>query len=143
MALLHLRLGPRAPEQVRHGNAGAVIEWDAGGRVTSLEPVPGMPATVCHWTDRSPATVVLVQGPFVAVRGCIANPVPGHCNAHTEDQRYTYHEDPNAGVQWFRREDDGTFRAARLNTETGRFLKVKGGSGLILGHREAYRDPSF
>lgn len=108
----------------------------------SRQPKPevGMPATICGWSDRYPATVALVQGPFVAVRACDYRGEPGHDNAYTESQRYIYEENPNGSISWFKLEADGHYTPHRLNVETGRFIKQKGG-GLILGRREAYRDP--
>jgi len=48
--------------------------------------------------------------------------------------------DPATVVHWYAK--NGSWVQVYLNNATGRWIKCKG-SGLVLGRREKYRDPSF
>jgi len=103
-----------------------------------LAPIAGEAATVLHWSDRSPATVVAydAQKQIVTLRGDKAT-----CTDF-EQQTYTYEPSETGPTYHFRREKNGSWVQVFLNRTTGRWIKSKG-AGLIIGRREKYRDPSF
>jgi hypothetical protein len=102
------------------------------------EPYVGMPATVCFYTDRSPATVVEViryksgkskgQIRGVMVRGDVAILTSG--SEQNGSAQYRYEDGPaNAPTSLY------------LRNRIGRYLR--NGTPLSLGRRERYYDPSF
>lgn len=109
----------------------------AGGK--QKDPEVGMPATVCMWTDRHPATVVAVlrfkTGPKagqvkgVEITGDSSKVVKG--SEHDGSAQYEYTSNP-----------DGPRRTFLVN-QRGRFIQKGGGDSLALGHRERYYDPHF
>lgn len=107
-------------------------------------PVAGMPATILHWTDRSPATVfrVFTVGKAVIVELRDDDYTRTDTNGLSESQQYDYKTNVNGSRRYFRQNADGAWQAVFKNPETGRWNKTNG-SGLILGRRECYYDPSF
>ena len=100
-------------------------------RAASPRPEVGMPATILLWTDRSPATVIWVSasGKTIKVQEDAYRRTDTR-GYYTEEQDYEYSPDPAGRVE-----------TVRL---TKRGWRVKGGgSGVMLGHRERYEDPSF
>lgn len=101
------------------------------------EPEVGSPATVTHYSDRSPATVAKVvytkTGPNagkvreIHVRDDDWTVISG--SEHDGSAQYEYAESPNAPVTVYRRTKQG-WRSAS-------------GTGLALGVRERYHDPHF
>ena len=103
-----------------------------------LDPIVGEAATVLHWSDRSPATVVEYDAKkqIVALRGDKAICID------FEQQTYTYESNETGPTYHFQRQKNGSWTQVFLNRTTGRWIKSKG-AGLIIGRREKYRDPSF
>lgn len=109
----------------------------AGG--AQQEPEVGMPATVCMWSDRSPATVVEVlrfkTGPKagqvkgVVITGDSSKLVKG--SEQDGSARYEYTSNP-----------DSPYRATYLVNRRGQYVKRGGGDKLALGYRERYYDPT-
>ena len=90
------------------------------------EPVVGMGATICCWTDRHAATIVKVTRCQIHVQEDIATRTDD--NGMSESQRYEYQPDPNGAVIVFRKTKHG--------------WKSKSG-GLLVGVRRHYHDFSF
>lgn len=110
-------------------------------------PVVGMGATLLLWTDRNPATIVAVTdrkdgGWDIVVQE--DNYKRTDKNGFSESQTYEYTPNPEGYRSHFRFEPAvGRWQQMRLNPETGRLNKVKGGVGLRIGEREKYWDPCF
>lgn len=98
-------------------------------RVASPTPKVGDGATLLHWTDREPATVIAVSasGKTITLREDKATRIDA--NGMSECQTYDYARDP-----------DGATHTARL-TKYG--WKIPRGSRVLIGRREKYRDFSF
>jgi len=100
---------------------------------TQPEPEAGMPATICGWTDRSPATVIEVRlFKSGARKGQVCEVVVQEDSYRRTDtlgmsdcQSYEYSRNPEGYTRTFKRGKDGKFK------------------GLTLGHRERYYDYSF
>jgi hypothetical protein len=93
-------------------------------------------ATVLSWTDRHAGTVISVTAKAIVVQEDTATRTDRD-GPFTESQSYSYAPNPN-GREWtFKRVPRG--RAAGQWREGG----VTDGQGVIFGHREEYRDPSF
>jgi hypothetical protein len=120
-------------------DTGSFVNHLIGGG-KQRDPEVGMPATICQWTDRSPATVVEVlrfkTGPKAGqLKGVVVTAdeykvVKG--SMHDGSAQYEYTPQP-----------DSPNRATFLIDQHGRYVRKGGGDKLSLGHREAYRDPSF
>jgi hypothetical protein len=97
-------------------------------------PAVGDGATVLMWTDRHAATVVAVKETPALVKVTVQEDraVRTDSNGMSEVQAYAFTPNPAAPLQTF------TFR----KTPGGLVLRGKG-RGLLLGHREEYRDFSF
>lgn len=108
------------------------------------EPEVGMPATILHWTDRSPATIVSVEtvGNALIIGAQDDLYQRTDKNGFSETQTYDYSPNPNGHIQYFRRDKNGFWKQVRKNAETGRWNKSEG-SGIRLGVREKYWDPCF
>jgi hypothetical protein len=115
----------------------------SGGRSI---PAVGDGATLLHWTDREPATVIEVttkkSGAIeVAVQEDKYRRVDS--NGMSESQEYAYEPNPNGSISRFRLDPEKGWRALRKN-EKGNWVLVKGGgSGVRFGVREKYHDFSF
>lgn len=93
-------------------------------------PVVGMPATICHWTDRDPATVTYVSGggKLLRVRTDSYTVVAG--SESDGSAKYEYSENPAGKELTFRRTKAGNWRSPN-------------GTVLALGNRRRYYDPHF
>lgn len=115
------------------------------GRMTKGAPDPkvGMGATILLWTDRNAATVIFVDEKMriVTVQADKATRIDK--NGMSEMQEYEYEQDLDGSLYTFRRNKVGGWDQVRLNEKTGRWNKVHGGVGLILGVRRHYYDFSF
>lgn len=126
-------------------DTGSVNNWIMGNGVKG-QPTPevGMGATVLHWTDRSPATIVGVfkeRGAVVIeVQGDRYKRIDG--NGMSECQDYEYTRDPEGPRSLYRQGKRGHWEQVKRNPETGRLVKT-GGAGLRIGDREKYHDFSF
>lgn len=100
----------------------------------------GMPATVCHWSDRSPveiAEVVLFKSGAKKgeVRGVKVRAMKYEIVSGTEfdgSAQYRYESDPSAPVG-----------RLYLKDERGQFRAPNGGPKLAIGRAERYYDPHF
>lgn len=99
-----------------------------------------MGATLLHWTDRTAATVIAWDPPILTVREDTAKVVAG--SKATGSAVYACSPDPEGREHSFRRDKTGAWQPVRRNPRTGRWTKIDG-PGLIVGHRDEYRDPSF
>jgi len=110
------------------------------------EPYVGMGATVLHWTDRSAATIIAVETirnvVYVTTRD--DNAVRKDKNGMSESQDYDYLPDPDGSIRVFKKHPKtGFWKFCVFNTETGRYVQQKHGSGLKIGVRDEYYDYSF
>lgn len=107
------------------------------------EPVVGMGATVLHYTDRSPATIIEVTkiGKYLAIVVQGDNAKRIDTNGMSECQTYEYTPNPEGGKTTYRFKNEA-WEAIYFNTDTKRWKK-SGGSGLRIGEREKYHDFSF
>lgn len=131
-----MKLGTQTGSVINHLHSRAVIGQP--------EPVVGMGATVLLWSDRHAATITNVQQVrgklIVTVQNDRATLVAG--SSHDGSAEYRYSRNPGGSENHFRREDDGRWQRVVINRQTGRWGKVSG-SGLRIGEREEYLDPSF
>lgn len=112
------------------------------------EPEVGMGATICHYTDRSAATVVAVRredGEIreIDVRGDKATRTD--TNGVSDAQSYSYEPgDPDKPVQTWRYDSKGRLRQVYLDGNGRRRMSsVSDGPKLALGIRDTYYDYSF
>lgn len=114
------------------------------GSSSQIDPEVDMPATILSWSDRAAATVTNMftknGRKIVEVTYDISTVVRG--STADGSAVYRYERDPAGSVRYFRREKTGEWVCVRKNEDTGRWAK-SGQSGILLGHRETYRDPSF
>jgi len=117
---------------------GSLINHVMSRMTAGPDPVAGDPATVLHWSDRDPATVVhwYAKSQVVELRGDKAKCIDFY------KQDYEFERSDTGPTYHFKREKNGSWVQVYLNNATGRWIKCKG-SGLVLGRREKYRDPSF
>lgn len=114
-------------------------------RSTQPEPVFGMGATICAYTDRYAGTVTCVEpagkGRIIIIHEDSAVRTDG--NGMSDSQTYEY-TPSRAGRSWlFRQNKHGAWFEVRLNHDTRRYVLVKGGDGLVLGRRDKRHDFSF
>jgi hypothetical protein len=105
------------------------------GNFASPTPVVGMPATICYWTDREPATVVEVRTPRkIGVKINCANRIDNNGMSEAQDYEYLENEFESQTIYWFSLTKDRRWRQ-----------RGTGGKGnqLVLGYREKYYDFSF
>lgn len=119
------------------------------------EIVPGMGGTVCHYSDRSPLTVVAVRyakdGKTVKEIDTIGDQTgPNKRTWPAQDYDITPgwkvgDEIPTEHVATWRMDGRGRLRRTYINPETGKRVMSgpKDGPGLSLGDRDYYQDPSF
>lgn len=105
------------------------------------DPEVGDGATICHWSDRSPATVTEVLrfksgAKKGEIRGVRIRPDHVKLTSGSEQDGSARYDitpqeltDPPLGVVYLR------------NKNTGQYNRL--GTPLALGHRERYYDPSF
>jgi hypothetical protein len=112
-------------------------------RMTINAPTPEltMGATILHWTDRSPATIVLIE------------PTSNGTVIGLADDSYRFDRERDefditpcalscAPSRFFRALPAGGWECVTRGKRPGTWKKC-GGPGLILGRRERYYDPSF
>ena len=126
----------------------ASVQNDLFARATNGQPTPtvGMGATLLRWSDRHAATIIAVK---LTKTGCWritvqhdkAAVVSG--SAHDGSAEYEYSADPTGMTEDFEF-DPAKKRWFQLGPDAaGRLRRVKDGSGITIGRRESYRDPSF
>lgn len=107
-------------------------------RMVGSEPTIGEGATVLHWSDRTPCTVVGYDADKQIV---MLREDRAFCTDF-DLQTYEFERSEFGATYFFRREKNGSWVQVFFKASTGRWIKSKG-MGLILGRREKYRDPSF
>ena len=116
----------------------------ARGTIGQPTPAIGMGATELLWTDRHACTVTdvqLVRGrTIVTVQRDHATVISG--SSHDGSAEYSYGPNHGARESHFRCETDGHWRHVVISRDTGRWGKT-GATGLRIGERDEYRDPSF
>ncbi len=121
---------------------GSIV--NAIGRQTKdiLEPKVGVGCTVLMWSDRSPATIVEVSPSkrSIWVVGNGYKNFPGHCNAFTEDQKYVIEPIPPEKANRKYAEEYTLRKNGKYVAKGEPYL---GGSVLLIGVQEVYRDPHF
>jgi hypothetical protein len=111
----------------------------------SASPEVGMGATLCSWSDRSPATVTKV---WTDKRGAQWAELQADSyrridkNGFSECQEYEYSPNPDAPIITIKLHTDGKWRPMWKNPDTGRY-SVDKSQGIVLGRRERYFDFSF
>lgn len=118
---------------------GSLVNTITGGATQGTTPEPGMPATICHWSDRSPATVATVlrfktgkragQIKGVTVKADRAILISGSEHDGSADYRYEQVADAP--------------EVTYLIDSRGRYVRKGGSDALALGRRERYYDPHF
>lgn len=98
-------------------------------------PVVGQGATILHWTDRSPATVVEVSGKGKTVVVQDDNYQRTDSNGQSESQDYIYSPNPQGNKRTYTLRKNGRWVAKGEN--------LVNGSRVALGNRERYYDYSF
>lgn len=125
---------------------GSVVNYIAANGVRG-QPTPevGMGATLLHWTDRSPATIVKVEKKAGAVTIMVQedHAVRTDKNGMSESQTYFYTPNPEGALSYFRQSRDGTWAPIKLNPKSNRWIKRESGPYLRIGERERYHDFSF
>ena len=126
-----MRLGSQTGSLVNHLHS----------RCAQSLPEVGAGATILHWTDRDPATVIEVfkKGKFHYIIVQQDEYERTDKNGWSEVQQYAFIQNPEGPRYTFRLKND-SWESVRLN-ENGRYVKSYG--GLIVGVREKYWDPSF
>lgn len=99
--------------------------------MADLEPDIGMGATINHWSDRTPVTIVNIthKGKRLTLREDKATRTDN--NGMSDIQSYIYENDPNGSIWTATLRKDGTYRIS------------KGSSLIVLGYRRKYHDYSF
>lgn len=94
-------------------------------------PVVGMGATIQHWSDRTPATVITVSPSSKKIVLQEDKATRTDQNGMSEVQEYSYQTDSDGTLYTATLRDDGTYR-------------IKGSKQLVsLGNRRKYHDYSF
>ena len=124
-----MKLGTQTGSLINHVIAGAGM------------PVIAEGATILHWSDRSPGTVVSFdeQKRMVGVQMDKYQRIDQ--NGMSEDQNYEYTRDEDGFVYYFRLDKNG-WNQVRHNVETNRWNKVNG-AGVMFGRRERFYDFTF
>lgn len=123
-------------------------------RATKNQPAPavGMGATVLNWTDRQAATIVVVRKRrplpsgedrwIVGVQEDRETIVSG--SAYDGSAVYSYEPDPTAPVLHWRFDGaKGWRRVDQSSPDADRWALTGDTTGLRIGERDHYRDPSF
>jgi hypothetical protein len=130
-----MRLGTETGSLVNHFLSASIAKI----------PSVGDGATICHWSDRTPGTVLSVErkGKSVIVTVQTDTATRVDTNGESEAQEYRYERDENGARYMFRSLDEGkSFHAVGRNFETGRLVKSDS-TGIFFGRREKFHDYSF
>ncbi len=99
--------------------------------VTSVKPEKGMGATICHWSDRTPATVIDISPTGFKITLQEDKATRTDNNVMSDDQDFEYEIDPNGRIFQATLRKDGRYR-------------LLGCKELVsLGKRRKYYDFSF
>lgn len=96
-----------------------------------MKPVVGMGATIIHWTDRTPATIIDVSmsGKKILLQEDCSIRIDS--NGMSEDQSYSYERDINGVIYSASLRKDGKYKITGTNTV------------IAIGNRRKYYDYSF
>jgi hypothetical protein len=94
-----------------------------------VQPMVGMGATICHWSDRTACTIIQVSGKRIVLQEDIATRTDK--NGMSESQSYTYTPDPNGQIFF------ATLR------KSGRYMVSKSTELVVIGSRRQYHDYTF
>jgi hypothetical protein len=117
---------------------------DAAGVIGQPTPTVGMGATILHWSDRDPATIVKVEnlGKAILLTVQVDKYERTDGNGMSECQSYKFSPNPEGALYTFKQAKNGRWQQVSLNPETGRWNVAKG-LGLRIGERDRYYDFSF
>ena len=93
-------------------------------------PVVGMGATIMHWSDRDPATIIEVKSPRRIVIQKDKYTRTDN-NGMSSSQTYTYEPDPDGSIYFVTKRKGGEWRISKDNTL------------ISLGNRRRYHDYEF
>jgi hypothetical protein len=153
-----MKLGTETGSVINHLQSRAVIGQP--------EPEVGMGVTLLHWTDRSAGTIVAVKtvgkALIIEITEDDAKVVAGSSFDGTAEYEFTSR--PDASRLMYRREANGKWvrvgfkvtdyvQKEHVNVDGTKEMRTRpvmskrlskiGGAGLVIGQRDAYRDPSF
>jgi hypothetical protein len=121
----------------------------ARGTIGQPDPVVGMGVTLLGWTDRNAGTIHAVRllaskqwSWEIEVTHDASKVVSGSTLDGTADYEYTPRPDGERRVFRFNLKS-GMWVCGSINPDTSKFNANKRGSGLRIGERETYYDPSF
>lgn len=109
-------------------------------RMGSPEPVVGMGATECLWSDRHAVTIVEVTKKYIVTQRDDTKRIDS--NGMSESQEYEFTPNPEAYKQYWKKDKKGTYRQAHHN-ENGRLVFNGHSCHLGIGYRDEYYDFSF
>lgn len=131
-----MKLGSQTGSVINHLHSRAVIGQPA--------PKAGMGCTILKWTDRDAATIFRVfqvgKATIIETRDDHARVIAG--SGHDGSAEYEHKIDVKGYARHFRRRDSGMWEEVRKNEAIGRWV-ISGRTGLRIGARDTYRDPSF
>lgn len=106
-------------------------------------PALGEGATILHWTDRTPATVVEIikAGKATIVATQDDDYKRTDSNGMSDCQAYEFSRDPNGNKSYWKLKGS-KWVGVRKNPDTGRWVETKC-NGIAFGFRSAYYDFSF
>lgn len=109
-------------------------------RMGSPEPVVGMGATECLWSDRHAVTIVEVTAKYIVTQADTTKRVD--TNGMSESQEYEYTPNPEAYKQYWKKDQKGQYRQAHHN-EKGNLVFNGSSTHLGIGYRDEFYDFSF
>jgi hypothetical protein len=121
-------------------HTASITNW-IQGNTKQIEPEIGMGATILCWTDRHACTIIEVGRNYVVVQRDITKSI-GDCPMTSESQIYEYTPNPNAERQCFKLDRKGRYRVAYIN-DNGRLVFSTSRTGIFIGERDEYYDPTF
>jgi hypothetical protein len=113
----------------------ALMAGKASGEIAA-----GTPATIIHWSDRKPSTVISVdEKGIISVQEDTYEVISG--STHDGSAEYEYTRNPNGTIHYYKKDKSGRFIKVEKG-ESNRWKKI--GSGYVFfGLRERYYDPNF
>jgi hypothetical protein len=99
--------------------------------ISNPEPAIGMGATIMHWSDREPVTIIQIthNGKRLVLQSDTATRLDN--NGMSESQEYEYEPNPNGEIHFATKRKNGTFRLVGKDTLVS------------LGERRKYYDYSY
>lgn len=96
-----------------------------------MKPVVDMGATIIHWTDRTPVTIIDVSASGKKILLQEDQSIRLYNNGMSEEQSYSYERDINGLIYSASLRKDGKYKITGTNTV------------VVLGSRRKYYDYSF